>query len=65
MPERAYAGRAQIQGQRRTQSTGADAKHPRGFQLELTLHADFGHDQVARVALNFVVAEGCGFGFDF
>ena len=63
--ERAHAGRAQIQRQGRTQSARADAEHPRGFQLELPFHADLGHDQVARVAQNFVVAKGCGFGFDF
>ena len=37
----------------------------RGFQLELPFHAHLGHDQVARVALNLVVAQGNGFGFDF
>ncbi len=63
--QRADAGRAQIQRQRRTQTARADAEHPRRFQLELPFHADLGHDQVARVAQNLVVAQGNGFGFDF
>ena len=63
--ERAHAGRAQVQRQRRTQAARADAQHSRRFQLELPFHADLGHDQVARVAQDLVVAQGGGFGFDF
>ena len=55
--ERADAGRAEIKRQRRAESARADAEHLRGFQLELPRHADFRHDQVARVAQDLVVIE--------
>ena len=54
--QRAHAGRGQIQRERRAESAGAHAQHARRLQLLLPLHADLGHDQVARVAQNFVVA---------
>ena len=57
--ERADAGGGQVQRQRRAQPAGADAQHSRLLQLELPLHADLGHDEVARVAQDLVVVEGC------
>ena len=63
--ERADTGGGQVQRQRRAEAAGADAQHARGLQLLLALHADLGHDQVARVAQDLVVGEGNGFGFDF
>ena len=63
--QRSYAGRAQIKRQRRAQPTRADAQYSRRLQLELPFHADFRHDQVARVAQDFVVRKRRGFGFDF
>ena len=55
--ERSDAGRSQIERQRRAQTAGADAQHLGLLQLELPLHADFGHDEVPRVAQDLVVAE--------
>src|SRR6266849_6191362 len=45
----------EIEPKRRAESTGADEQHFGGFELELTVHADFGHDQVAAVAQDFFV----------
>ena len=53
-PQRADAGRSQIERQRRTESAGADAEHARSLQLLLALHAHFGQDQVPRVAREIV-----------
>ena len=61
--ERAHARRAQIKRQRRAQASGADAEHLRSLDLELALHADLGHDQVARVAQDLVVVESYGSDF--
>ena len=62
--ECAYASCGQIEGQWRPQTTRADTQHLRGLELLLTLHANLGHDQVARVAQDFVITENCfGFGF--
>ncbi len=58
--QRAHARGRQIQRQRRPQSARADAQHARGFQLLLPLHADLGHDQMARVAQDFVFVESYG-----
>ena len=52
------ARRGQIQPERRAQSAGADQQHLGLLQLQLALHADFGHDQVAAVAQDLVVREG-------
>jgi hypothetical protein len=60
--ERAHSGCAQVERQRRAQASRADTQHLRSFDLELPLHADFRHDEVARIAQNFVVGErdrGC------
>src|SRR5205814_4864312 len=54
-PERADTCCSEIQRERRAQSASADAQHARGFQLRLSVHAHLGHDQVARVAQDFVV----------
>ena len=55
--ERADSGRSQIQDQRRSQPARSDTEHLRLLQFELTVHADFRHDQVARVAQDFLVVE--------
>src|SRR5207244_1850092 len=54
-----------VAAQRRSQSARADAQHARSLQLLLTLHADLRHDQVARIAQDFVVSKGRGGGLDF
>ena len=54
-PDAPDAGRGQIQAQRRAQAAGADQQHFGVLQLELPFHADFGHDQVAAVAQDFVL----------
>src|SRR5579862_2483451 len=53
----AHARRGQIQAQRRSETASADQKNLGIFQLELTLHTDFRHDQVAAVAQNFFVGQ--------
>ena len=58
--QRAHAGRGQIERQRRAESAGADAQHARRLQLLLPVHAHLGHDQVARVAQDFIVAQRGG-----
>ena len=63
--EGADAGRGEVEGERRTEPAGADAEDFGGLELLLALHADFGQDEVARVAGEFVVGElreGDGFG---
>jgi hypothetical protein len=57
--EGADSSGGQIQNERRSQAAGSNTKHLRLLQLELTVHADFLHDQVARIAQDFIVAEGC------
>src|SRR6266545_2346082 len=42
-----------------------NAEHACRFQLLLSFHTNLGHDQVARVAQDFVVRKSGGFGFDF
>ncbi len=53
----AHASRRQIEAQRRAESARADAQHLRLLELELPLHAHFGHDQVAAVAQHFFFGE--------
>ena len=53
--ERADAGGRQVERRRRTEPAGADADDARLLQLPLTLDADLRNDQVAAVALDFVV----------
>src|SRR5581483_8413681 len=55
--ERTHACSAEIKRERRAEAAGSDAEHLRGLELELALHADLGHDQVARVAKDLVVGE--------
>src|SRR5204862_7051398 len=64
-PQRSYAGRAQIKRHRRTQSARADAQYPGCLEPELTFHADLRHDEMPRVAQDFVVRKHGGFRFDF
>src|ERR1035437_1485866 len=47
----------QIQRKRRSQSARADAQHASRFQLLLSLHTYFRHDQMARVAQDLVLAK--------
>ena len=49
-PERADTGRGQIERERRTQPSRANAEHSCGLELLLTLDPDFRKDQVARIA---------------
>ena len=63
--ERAHPGCAKIKRQWGSQATRADTEHTRRFQLLLALHAHLGHDQVARVAQDFIVGEGCSFALYF
>ncbi len=56
-PQRANAGRGQVERQRRAQSARAHAQDARGLQLLLALHAHFRQDQVARVARELVARE--------
>ncbi len=55
-----HARGRQIQAQRRAQASGADQQHFGVLQLQLPFHADFGHDQVARVAQDFVLGKRNG-----
>ena len=50
-PERADAGRGQVERGRRAEPAGAEQQHLRVEQLLLALDADLGDQQVARVAL--------------
>ncbi len=50
-PDRADAGRGQVERRRRAEAAGAEQQHLRVEQLELALEADLGHEDVARVAL--------------
>src|SRR5262249_3707388 len=56
-PQPPDAGRRQIQTQRRTQSARADQKRARGLQFALTFQPDFGQNQVAVVASQFVFVQ--------
>src|SRR5581483_6517097 len=58
----AHASRGQVEGQRGAQASGADAQHLGGLELELALHADLGHDEVARVAEDLLVGQSYSFG---
>jgi hypothetical protein len=62
--ECAHARSRQIESQRRAQPARANTQHPRCLQLLLPFHADLGHDEMARVAQDFVVGQGSDFGFD-
>src|SRR5262249_13861802 len=61
--ERADAGGGEIHGDGRSESAGADAENAGRLQLALTLDADLGHDEVARVTLDLIVREGGKLGF--
>ena len=56
----AHARRRQIQRHRRAQAARPDAQHARLLQLELTLHADLGQDEVAGVAQGLIVRKRGG-----
>src|SRR6185295_19928254 len=53
----AYSRGAEIQRQRGTESTRADAKHLRGFEFLLPLERDLGHDQMPAVSQNLIVIQ--------
>jgi hypothetical protein len=59
-PDGADPGGGEIQQQRRAEAAGADHQHPRGQQLFLTLAADLGQQDVARIALDLGVGEAHG-----
>src|SRR5215470_7865607 len=61
-PQSPYARRRQIQAQGRTQSARADQKRARGLQFALTFQPDFGQNQVAVVASQFVFVQFGQFG---
>src|SRR5262245_872527 len=61
-PQSPDASRRQIQAQRRTQSPRADQKRARGLQFALTFQPDFGQNQVAVVASQFVFVQFGQFG---
>ena len=61
-PQVAYARRRQIERGRRTEPTGADHQHPRAFEPPLAFDADFGQQQVPRVAFVEVHRIGRQFG---
>ncbi len=48
------AGGRQVQAERRSEPSGSDQKNLRVLELDLPFHADLRHDQVARVAQDFV-----------
>jgi hypothetical protein len=54
--ESAYTRGREIKGQGRAQTARANTEHFRSFQLLLSLHAHLGHDQMARVTQDFIVA---------
>ncbi len=50
-----HACRGQIKAQRRAESAGANHEHLGLGELELPLHAHFGHDQVPAVTLDLLL----------
>jgi hypothetical protein len=50
----ADASRCQIKRRRRSESSGADAQNARSFESALPLGCNLGHDEMTRVALQFV-----------
>ena len=63
--ECAYACCTEIKRQGRTEPTGANAQNFCGLKLELPFHANFGHDEVARIAQDLVVVQREGGGLSF
>ena len=59
-PDRADAGRGEVEGRRRAQPARAEQEDLRVEQPELALLADLGQQQVALVAVALVRAEGPG-----
>src|SRR4029077_829607 len=58
----AHAGGAKVKSRGRAEPARADHKHLGLGQLELPLHANFGHDQMAAIALNLLLRK-CAPGF--
>ncbi len=56
-PDAPDAGRGQIQRHRRAETASTDAQHTGRLELQLPVHADLGHDEVATVPSDFVVAQ--------
>ena len=56
-PDPADAGGRKVHRSRRAEPTRADAQHAARLQLPLTVDADLRHDQVAAVALDFLVGQ--------
>ena len=51
----ADARRRQVHAEGRAQTAGSDQQHLSRLELQLPLHAHFGHDQVAAVTLDLLV----------
>ena len=55
-PEGSDACGSKVEHQRRAEPACSNTEHTRGLQLLLPCHGNFGHDQVPRVAQNFLIA---------
>ena len=54
-PKCSDTGRCQIQRGRGAQTTGSDAQNTRCLESFLSLGSDFRHDEVPRIALQFLL----------
>ena len=59
-PERAHPGGREIQRGRRAEPARAHEQHAARLQLRLSLGADLGKDQMARIALELFLRERRG-----
>ena len=55
--QRADAGRGQVERERRAETAGANAEHARSLEFLLALDANFGQDEMARVAGEIVASQ--------
>ena len=54
-PHRSHTSSRQVQRSRGTQTTGANAQNTRRLKSFLSLSSHFGHDEVPRIALQFLL----------
>jgi hypothetical protein len=54
-PKFSHTGCCQIQRSRGAQATGANAQNARCLKSSLSLSSDFGHDEVSRIPLQFLL----------
>jgi hypothetical protein len=54
-PKSSHTGCCQIQRSRRAQTAGANAQNTRCLKSFLSLSGHFGHDEVPRIALHFLL----------